>query len=94
MITVVWSPGFSRSCKRTLRRRPDLREKIENALRLLSKDPFHTTLHTHKLKGDMAGSLACTVDFEYRIVFEFVPNPKTGEEEILLEAIGTHEEVY
>ena len=42
----------------------------------------------------MAGSLACTVDFEYRIVFEFVQNPKTGEEEILLEAIGTHEEVY
>jgi len=42
----------------------------------------------------MTGSLACTVDFEYRIVFEFVPNPKTGEEEILLEAIGTHEEVY
>jgi mRNA-degrading endonuclease YafQ of YafQ-DinJ toxin-antitoxin module len=70
------------------------RERIEHALRLLSKDPFHATLHTHKLKGDMARSLACTVDFEYRIVFEFVPNPKTGEEEILLEAIGTHEEVY
>jgi len=51
-------------------------------------------LHTHKLKGDLAGSWACTVDFEYRIVFEFVPDGKTQKEVILLEAVGTHDEVY
>ncbi|MGV8175205.1 MAG: type II toxin-antitoxin system YafQ family toxin [Methanothrix sp.] len=94
MNTLVWSPGFKRSFKRSIRRRPDLQEKIENALKLLSDNPYHPVLHTHKLKGDLAGSWACTVDFEYRIVFEFVRDSKTQEEIIMLDAIGTHDEVY
>ena len=50
--------------------------------------------YTHKLKRDLAGSWACTVDFEYRIVFEFIRDPETDDEIILLEAVGTHDEVY
>jgi len=34
------------------------------------------------------------VDYQYRILFEFVRNPESGEEEILLLTIGTHDEVY
>jgi mRNA-degrading endonuclease YafQ of YafQ-DinJ toxin-antitoxin module len=34
------------------------------------------------------------VTYDYRIVFEFVRNPDSGEEEILLVDIGTHDEVY
>ena len=94
MITLVWGTGFKRSFKRALRSRPDLRERIEYTLRLLSEDPFQSVLHTHKLKGELEGSWACTVDFDCRIVFEFVQNPKTGDEEIQLEAVGTHDEVY
>jgi len=91
---LIWSPSFKRSFKRSIRRRPDLPDKIENALKLLCEDAHHPLLHTHKLKGDLAGSWACTVDFEYRIVFEFVPDAKTQKEVILLEAVGTHDEVY
>jgi len=92
--TLVWSPGSKRSFKHSIRRRPDLQERIEHVLELLAGDAFHPVLHTHKLKGDLAGSWACKVDFEYRIVFEFVRDPETQEEMILLEAVGTHEEVY
>jgi addiction module RelE/StbE family toxin len=92
--SLVWSPGFKRSFKRSIRCRPDLQEKIENALKLLSDNAYHPALHTHKLKGHLAGSWACTVDFEYRIVFEFVRDSKTQGEIIMLEAIGTHDEVY
>lgn len=77
-----------------MRRRPDLQDKIEHALELLANDPFFPLLHAHKLKGNLAGSWACTVDFEYRIVFEFVQDPESQEEMILLEAVGTHDEVY
>jgi len=42
----------------------------------------------------LAGSWACTVDFEYRIIFEFIRDPESQEEMILLEAVGTHHEVY
>ena len=37
---------------------------------------------------------ACTVDYDNRILFEFAQNAATGEEEILLVTLGTHDEVY
>jgi mRNA-degrading endonuclease YafQ of YafQ-DinJ toxin-antitoxin module len=77
-----------------MRRRPDLRERIERALQQLAADPFQPTLHSHKLKGQLAGAWACTVDYENRILFELVRNPETGEEEILLLTLGSHDEVY
>jgi mRNA-degrading endonuclease YafQ of YafQ-DinJ toxin-antitoxin module len=77
-----------------VRHHPELLSKIEFALSQLAEDAFHPSLHTHKLKGDLAGSWACTVDYEYRIVFESAKDLETGEELILLEAIGTHDEVY
>jgi mRNA-degrading endonuclease YafQ of YafQ-DinJ toxin-antitoxin module len=34
------------------------------------------------------------VDYDNRILFEFVQNPESDEEEILLLTLGTHDEVY
>jgi addiction module RelE/StbE family toxin len=94
MKALIWTPAFKRAYKRLIRRRPDLKDKIENALKQLASDAYHPSLHTHKLKGDLAGSWACTVDFEYRIVFEFVKEAESLDEIILLETVGTHEDVY
>lgn len=94
MRTLVWSAAFVRAFKRALRRQPELRERIERTLKLLAEDPFHPMLHSHKLKGELAEAWACTVDYDNRIVFEFVRNPESGAEEILLLTMGTHEEVY
>jgi mRNA-degrading endonuclease YafQ of YafQ-DinJ toxin-antitoxin module len=49
-------------------------------------------LKAHKLKGSLEGSWACSAGYDLRIVFRFVP--WEGKEAILLETIGTHEEVY
>jgi mRNA-degrading endonuclease YafQ of YafQ-DinJ toxin-antitoxin module len=68
--------------------------RIERTLKQLAEDPFHPTLHSHKLKGELAGAWACTVDYDNRVLFEFVRNPESGEEEILLLTMGTHDEVY
>lgn len=94
MRTLVWSAAFVRAVKRALRRQPELREGVERTLKLLAEDPFHPMLHSHKLKGELAGAWACTVDYDNRILFEFVRNPESGEEEILLLTMGTHDEVY
>lgn len=59
-----------------------------------AEDPFHPTLQSHKLKGKLAGTWACTLDYNNRIIFEFVQNPESGEEEILLLTMGTHDKVY
>ena len=76
------------------RRHPEMKDKIEDVLRQLAEDPFHPSLHSHKLKGELAGVWACTVDYDNRILFEFVHNPDTEEDEILLLTMGTHDEVY
>jgi mRNA-degrading endonuclease YafQ of YafQ-DinJ toxin-antitoxin module len=47
---------------------------------LVVRDPFHPSLHSHKRKGELAGAWACSVDYENRMLFEFVQNPESGEE--------------
>jgi addiction module RelE/StbE family toxin len=92
--TLVFTSSFKRAYKATVRRRPELRLKIQDKLRLLANDPFEPSLRTHKLKGQLSGSWSCTVEYDCRIVFDFVENPDSETEEILLIDIGTHDEVY
>ncbi len=61
-------------------------------LELLAEDAFHPNLKTHKLRGSLKGSFACSVTYDVRIVFEFVDD--AGVESILLQTIGTHDEAY
>lgn len=63
-------------------------------MEVLQNDPFAPQLKTHKLKGMLEGTWACSVDYHTRLLFDFVTNLNTGETEILLIDIGSHEEVY
>ncbi|GAB4415709.1 MAG: hypothetical protein OHK0032_11850 [Thermodesulfovibrionales bacterium] len=94
MRTLIWSNTFIRAFKRTLRRQPNLRKDIEDALRALVQDPFAPQLKTHKLKGKLSGSWACSAGYDLRIIFDFVKEEGQKEDDIFLIEIGTHEEVY
>lgn len=94
MRTLVWSPHFARSLRRKLRQNPSLRRPTEATILQLAEDPFHRSLHSHKLKGELAGVWACTVDYGNRIIFEFVKDTGSTEDAIHLLALGTHDEVY
>ena len=93
MRILVWSIGFKRAFKQLARQRPQLKRKAQRTFEQLSEDPFHASLRTHKLKGKLAGSWARSVDYDTRIVFDFARNPDSGEDEILLLTVGTHDEV-
>ena len=67
---------------------------IAEALDLLVVNPFAPQLETHKLKGKLSGSWACSAGYDLRIVFDFVKAGKDTEDDIFLLAIGTHDEVY
>lgn len=86
------SNAFVRHARRAVRGKPPLASDLQAALQLLAEDSFHPALKTHKLKGALAGSWACSAGYDLRIVFSFVEHE--GQEAILLEAVGTHEEVY
>ena len=92
MRLLLRSHSFIRASRRTIKKLPHTAEDIQAALELLSKDAFHPSLRTHKLKGILEGSWACSAGYDLRIIFKFVKYERS--EAILLESIGTHEEVY
>ncbi|WP_414619119.1 type II toxin-antitoxin system YafQ family toxin [Calothrix sp. CCY 0018] len=94
MKNLVWSAGFVRKFKRLAKKNPQLRIQIEKTLELLTEDPFNSSLRTHKLKGDLGGVWSCSVDYDNRILFEFIINPDSGEEDIFLLTLGSHDDVY
>jgi len=86
------SAAFVRAAKRHVKKRPSIAEDLRHALELFARDAFDPTLKTHKLKGGLQGSWACNEGYDLRILFEFVEHE--GAEAILLQTVGTHDEVY
>jgi addiction module RelE/StbE family toxin len=86
------SSAFIRAAKKITKRHQDSAAVIEAALELLATDAFHARLRTHKLSGELANSWACSAGYDLRIVFSFVQHEEA--EAILLETVGTHDEVY
>jgi len=74
MRRLIWGKTFVKAFKRTIKKLPTLSKDIEKILRLLAEDPFAPQLETHKLKGKLSGTWACSVGYDLRIVFDFV-NP-------------------
>ena len=93
-MNLINSLAFQRTFRATIKKHPQLKMKIVERLKLLENQPFHPVLRTHKLNGNLAGAWSCTVDYDCRILFDFVINKDTGEEEILLINMGTHNKVY
>lgn len=86
------STAFIRSARRFARKHPQLASELQLTLELLAEDAFHPQLKTHKLKGKLAGSWACSGGYDLRVILQFVKHK--GEDAISLEAVGTHDEVY
>ncbi len=94
MRTLIWSNTFLRAFRRLIRKQPDLRKEVEDVLMLLVQDPFIPQLETHKLKGKLSGSWACSVGYDCRVIFDFVKNKNQKEDDIFLITMGTHDGVY
>ncbi|MBI5194008.1 MAG: type II toxin-antitoxin system mRNA interferase toxin, RelE/StbE family [Nitrospirae bacterium] len=95
MRTLIWSNTFSRALKKFIKKQPNCKQDIANTLRLLTEDPFTPQLETHKLKGKLSGTWACSAGYDLRIIFDFVKGEKEkGDDDIFLIEIGTHDEVY
>jgi mRNA-degrading endonuclease YafQ of YafQ-DinJ toxin-antitoxin module len=86
------SKAFERSARRFVRKQPEFGQELQLTLELLASNAFHPQLKTHKLKGKLAGSRACSAGDDLRLVFQLVKHG--GQDAILLEGIGTHDEVY
>jgi len=70
--TLLQSAAFVRAARRLVKKHPDAALPFQAALAALAEDAFHAALKTHKLKGELAGSWACSAGYHLRIVFELV----------------------
>lgn len=75
-----------------MKKHPEVSPDLEATLTALIEDAFQAWLKTHKLKGELAGSWARSAGYDLRLIFEFVQHE--GAEAILLQNLGTHDEVY
>lgn len=83
MVPVFYKPTFIRQYKKLS---SALQLEVKEKTELFRKDPKHSFLKTHKLKGKLKGFWSFSVNYEYRIVFQY--ESKNG---VALLAVGTHD---
>lgn len=80
---VIYAPKFVRQYKKLPREIKILAEKRQ---KIFCTNPFDARLKTHKLSGELAGFYAFSVNFSFRIIFDF-KNDMTAR----FYEIGTHD---
>ena len=82
---IIYTSKFAREYKKLPKEIQLLAEEKE---RIFRKNPFNPALDTHKLHGRFKDFWSFSVDFKYRIVFEF------GENEIIYFYLTGDHSVY
>jgi len=80
---IYYSSKFAKEYKKLPFKVKISAEKREKVFR---KDPFSPQLKTHKLTGKLKDYYSFSLDFHYRIIFEFVEN-----DNVWFHSVGTHE---
>jgi addiction module RelE/StbE family toxin len=90
MVQLTWTPTFTRTARRILRKNPALRNELQTVLEQLETDPSHPRLRLHPLKGRLQGKHAVSLTYSHRIILLLA----LDQGRITLLDVGTHDEVY
>ena len=90
MYEIYQTETFEKVAKKFFKKHKNLISKFVKVNEQLEQNPFHNSLKTHKLSGNLSEFYACSLTFEYRIVMII----EIKDEEITLINIGSHDEVY
>lgn len=86
MYTLSTSKKYQRQLKKLVKHSPHIKPRVTKTLYLLSENPKHSSLRTHKLSGKDTWSVSVTMDIRILIGIK--------SKKIYLLEIGTHDEVY
>lgn len=87
-MNIHYHKNFLKSFRNRIVPHPDLVEKFKQRLELLIQDPKNPILRDHVLKGAKSKYRSFSVTGNIRVVYERVHDG------ILLQDIGTHNQVY
>lgn len=80
---IEYSTNFDKQFKKLT---PKIQKQAIKAEKLFKKDPFSSKLRTHKLSGKLGGLWAFSINYQDRIIFEFIGNSK-----VVFYKIGSHD---
>lgn len=79
---IYYTPKFKKNFKKLSRYIQETAIKKEKIFR---KNPFSKSLKTHKLRGELIGLWSFSINYNYRIIFEF------EDENVFFLNVGDHE---
>jgi mRNA-degrading endonuclease YafQ of YafQ-DinJ toxin-antitoxin module len=68
---ITFSSSFKKSFRKIAKGNPSLEDSFWKAVEVFINEPFHSTLRTHRLSGQLRNLWSFTVDFNTRVVFYF-----------------------
>jgi mRNA-degrading endonuclease YafQ of YafQ-DinJ toxin-antitoxin module len=80
---VAFAPQFKRQFKKLS---PPLKEEVSEKIKLFRDIKNHATLRVHTLKGHLQDRLSFSVNYHYRIIFEWEVKNKSA----IFLTIGKH----
>lgn len=80
---IEYSPRFLKCYKKLPK---EIKLLAEAKQEVFISDPYHPSLKTHKLSGDLESFLAFSVNFKYRIIFSYI-----SEDVVRFHTVGGHE---
>jgi addiction module RelE/StbE family toxin len=89
MIKLIWGARFEKQLQKYIQKHSHNKKLIKDKLEIFVQNPFDPELKNHKLSGKLKGLSAISMEYDCRIVFEFL-----NKNEVLLISIGSHDEVY
>ncbi len=67
-MNILYKPTFVRQYKKLPKA---LQQEVKEKIELFKGETSHSFLKTHKLKGPLKNCYAFSVNYEYRIIFEY-----------------------
>jgi len=89
MIQIAKSSKFLRAYKRLIKGRPELQKIFQERIVLFMSNPYHPSLETHRLGGQLKNSWAFSLTYGLRVIFSF-----QNSNSVILENIGSHDNMY
>ena len=90
MYEIFFTKKYEKIAKNFFKKHKIKKAKYQKTINILQQNPFHPSLRLHKLKGNLKEYYSVSLNFEYRIILDFI----IVENEIILIDIGSHDDVY
>jgi len=85
---IFTTPRFEKRLKLFLSSHPYFKNTLKEKMKMISDNPFDTSLGTHKLSGILKDCFAAKITHNYRIIFTI------DKDELCFIDIGSHDQIY